>query len=92
MQSCAGIGPQQRGNLDVDNTNATVGSLATAAFERHGVDLVNVAPDSVERVFRHYALVGKSRAGIRSFARRTSAASDDRLRAQWIEVCCEASV
>ena len=81
-----------RGKLDIDNANAMVGSLATVAFERHGADLVSVASESVERVFRHYALVGKARAGIRSLARRTSAASDDRQRAQWIEVCGEASV
>ena len=81
-----------RGKLDVDNANAMVGSLATVAFERHGADLVSVVPDSVEQVFRHYALVGKARAGIRSMGGQTGVASDERLRRQWIEFCSEASV
>ena len=81
-----------RGTLDASNAHVMVGTLATVAFERHGADLATIAPDSIESVFKHYALVGKARAGIRALARPPGAAADDRVRVQWIQVCDEASV
>ena len=82
MGNVGGIGPHLRhqGREDRGGLTAT------------GADLATIAPDSIESVFKHYALVGKARAGIRALARPPGAAADDRVRVQWIQVCDEASV
>ena len=81
-----------RGTLDAGNAHVMVGTLATVAFGRYGADLASIAPDSIEPVFEHYALVGKVRAGIRALAGLPGGDADERVRRQWIEVCGEASV
>ena len=37
-----------RGTLDVDNAHVMIGKLVTVAFERHGGELVTIAPESIE--------------------------------------------
>ena len=81
-----------RGTLDVDNAHVMIGKLVTVAFERHGGELVTIAPESIEPVFKHYALVGKARAGIGGRSGSPGTAAGDQASAQWIEVCAEASV
>ena len=81
-----------RGSLDASNAHVMVGALASVAFERHGADLSSIAPESVELVFKHYALVGRAREGIRAIAGPPQRNAGENIRRQWIEVCEEASV
>lgn len=81
-----------RGSLDASNAHVMVGTLTSVAFERHGADLSTIAPESVELVFKHYALVGRAREGIRAIAGPPGTNAGERIRSQWIEVCEEASV
>ena len=81
-----------RGKLDASNAHLMVGTLASIAFERHGADLSTVAPDSVELVFKHYALVSKVREGIRAMGGPPSTDAAESVRRQWFEICEEASV
>ena len=81
-----------RGSLDATNAHVMVGALASVAFERHGADLSTIAPESVELVFKHYALVGRAREGIRAMAGPPGANAGESIRSQWIEICREASV
>ena len=95
----AAIGAELRWNraatretLAVGNAHVMVGTLATVAFERHGGDLATIAPDSIEPVFEHYALVGKVREGVRAIAGPPGGDAHERGRGEWIEVRGEASV
>lgn len=87
-QILAGIGREPQGNrtatreLDSSDAHFKIGSLATVAFERRGAELVAIAPDSVDLVFKHYAAVGTAREGIRSLAAPPNREADE---------CCSAN-
>ena len=78
--------------MDASNAHVIVGALASVAFERHGADLSTIAPESVELVFKRYALVGSAREGIRAIAGPPGANAGENIRSQWIEICREARV
>lgn len=79
-----------RGKLDADNAHVTVGALATVAFECHAGDLATIAPESLEDVYRHYALVATVREGIRAVG-PPGMGDNAHLRPTWIELCSRAS-
>ena len=70
----ASIGQELRWNrnaarsFDARKIHCILGVLSTVAFERHGADLAEIAPKSVEIVFKHYSKVSEVREGIRVFA------------------------
>ena len=78
--------------LDTTNAHYMVGKLATVAFERHGADLVMIAPNCVESVFRHYSIVGTVREGIRTMIGLSDRETDDILQQQWIDLSSLARV
>ena len=80
-----------RGTLDASNAHVMVGTLATVAFERHGADLATIAPDSIEPVFEHYALICRVREGIRAFAGPRGRGASENVRNQWIKLSEDAS-
>ena len=92
----ASIGEELRWNriatrsLDVTNAHYMIGKLSTVAFERHGADLAEVAPENVEIVFKHYSTVSEVREGIRGFAGMREREMDETQRRQWIELCSRA--
>ena len=81
-----------RGKLDVTNAHYMIGKLMTVAFERHGADLAQIAPGCVEVVFRHYAMVGKVKEGIKTIAAMRGREVDDRLKIQTINLSEQAGV
>lgn len=92
----ASIGQELRWNrtatrsLDVTNSHFMIGKLSTVAFERHGADLVEVAPKNVEIVFKHYSTVSEVREGIRSLACVRECDMDETQRNQRIELSLRA--
>ena len=94
----AGIGRELQWNrrattiLDAGNAHYVVGRLASVAFERHGSELVMIAPDSVAPVFEHYATVGTVREGIRVLTRRPGRDADEELHQEWIRLSEQARV
>ncbi len=64
----------------------------TVAFERHGSELVMIAPDNVEPVFKHYSTVDTVREGIRVVAGISDREADETLCLQWIQLLNQARV
>ena len=79
------------GNLQASNAHITVGALTTVAFERHADELATIAPQSIEKVYKHYGLVATAREGIRALG-PPGTYGDERHRKSWIDLCSQASV
>ena len=80
-----------RGKLDASNAHVTVGALTTVAFQRHADELATIAPQSIEKVYKHYGLVATVREGIWALG-PPGTYGDERHRKTWIDLCSQASV
>ena len=79
-----------RGKLQASNAHITVGELTTVAFERHADELATIAPQSIEKIYKHYGLIATVREGIRALGPPGTFA-DERHRDTWIDLCSQAS-